>query len=134
LKGEEVVYPEQSFIDLSALKPGKINHQGFKFIEFNGDRFFVTYAPSYYTDWTYLIVTPYNSLFQAILSVQKAVLIVFGGLFLLSTEIPLFKNWLDKLKSKDKKNRIEKVEQKVDEKEEQLSEKIILSDEESTSK
>src|SRR5690554_2563689 len=73
-------------------------------------------------------------IFMVLPFIPLGYIFVFGGLFLLSTEIPLFKNWLDKLKSKDKKNRIEKVEQKVDEKEEQLSEKIILSDEESTSK
>jgi two-component system sensor histidine kinase YesM len=83
LNGEEVVYPDESHIDLSALKKESINHQGYKFMEINGDRFFVTYAPSYYTDWTYMIVTPYNSLFEAILSVQRAVLIVFAGLFVI---------------------------------------------------
>jgi hypothetical protein len=50
---------------------------------------------------------------------------VFGGLFLLSTEIPIFKNWLDKAKAKDKKNRIDKVEDTINKKEEKVAEKII---------
>lgn len=68
--------------------------------------------------------------FMVVPFIPLGYIFLFGGLFLLSTEIPIFKKWLDKAKSKDKKNRIEKVEKKVDEKEEQISEKIVKSEDE----
>ena len=49
---------------------------------------------------------------------------------MLSTEIPLFKRWLDKAKAKDKKDRIEKVEEMVDIQEEKVSDKIVMTEDE----
>ena len=54
---------------------------------------------------------------------------LFGGLFLLSTVVPVFKKWLKKAQSKDKKNRIKKVQDVVNEKEEKISKKIVMSEE-----
>jgi hypothetical protein len=66
--------------------------------------------------------------FMVVPFIPLGYIFLFGGLFLLSTEIPLFKKWLNKAKSKDKKNRIEKAENIIDKKEEQLSEKIVKSE------
>lgn len=68
--------------------------------------------------------------FMVVPFIPLGYIFLFGGLFLLSTEIPIFKKWLNKAKSKDKKNRIEKVEKKVDEKEEQIGKIIVQTDEE----
>lgn len=68
--------------------------------------------------------------FMVVPFIPLGYIFLFGGLFLLSTEIPIFKKWLDKAKSKDKKNRIEEVEKTVDEKEEQVSKKIVKSEDE----
>jgi uncharacterized membrane protein YbaN (DUF454 family) len=63
--------------------------------------------------------------FMVVPFIPLGYIFLFGGLFLLSTEIPIFKKWLNKAKSKDKKNRIEDVEKTVDKKEEQVSKKIV---------
>ncbi len=67
--------------------------------------------------------------FMVVPFIPLGYIFLFGGLFLLSSEVPIFKKWLNKAKGKDKKNRIEKVEKAVDEKEEQLSKKIVKSKE-----
>ncbi len=68
--------------------------------------------------------------FMVVPFIPLGYIFLFGGLFLLSSEIPIFKKWLSKAKSKDKKDRIEKVEDKVDKKEENWSKKIVMSEEE----
>lgn len=69
-------------------------------------------------------------IFMVVPFIPLGYIFLFGGLFLLSTEIPIFKKWLNKAKSKDKKNRIEDVEKSVDKKEEQVSDKIVKSEDE----
>jgi hypothetical protein len=66
-----------------------------------------------------------GGIFMLVPFIPLGYIFLFGGLFLLSTRVPLFKRWLEKAKSKDKKGKIEKVEKIIDEKEEQLSEKIV---------
>jgi two-component system sensor histidine kinase YesM len=83
LKDEEIVFPKKTDIHFTDISTNAMTQQGYKIADVNSNRFFITYIPSYYTDWTYMIVTPYNSLFKAILSAQRAVLIVFAGLFLI---------------------------------------------------
>jgi hypothetical protein len=74
-----------------------------------------------------IIILILGGVFMLVPFIPLGYIFLFGGLFLLSTKIPIFKKWLDKAKSKDKKGKIEKVEKIVDEKEEQLSEKIVES-------
>lgn len=74
------------------------------------------------------IILLLGAVFMIVPFIPLGYIFLFGGLFLLSTEIPFFKKLLNKAKSKDKKNRIEKVEKIVDEKEEQISEKIVESE------
>lgn len=79
------------------------------------------------------IILLFGAVFMVVPFIPLGYIFLFGGLFLLSTEIPLFKKWLNKAKSKDNKNRIENVEKTVDRKEQQVSEKIIRSEDESKS-
>jgi uncharacterized membrane protein YbaN (DUF454 family) len=74
-----------------------------------------------------IIILILGGIFMVVPFIPLGYIFLFGGLFLLSTKVPLFKKWLEKAKSKDKKGRIEKVEKKVDEKEEKWSEKIVDS-------
>ena len=69
-------------------------------------------------------------IFMVVPFIPLGYIFLFGGLFLLSTEIPLFKKWLGKAKSKDKKDRIEKVEKKVEKQEEKISRKIVVGEDE----
>jgi uncharacterized membrane protein HdeD (DUF308 family) len=74
-----------------------------------------------------IIILILGGIFMLVPFIPLGYIFLFGGLFLLSTKIPIFKKRLDKAKSKDKKGKIEKVEKMIDEKEEQLSEKIVES-------
>ncbi len=76
------------------------------------------------------IILLLGAVFMLVPFIPLGYIFLFGGLFLLSTDIPIFRKWLNKAKSKDKKNRIEKVEETVDEKEEKWSKKIVMSEEE----
>ena len=55
--------------------------RGYEVLQQNGRRYFMTYVPSDYTRWSYVILIPYDTLFQTTLNVQKFVLIIFGLLF-----------------------------------------------------
>jgi|SRR5690554_6211803 len=68
--------------------------------------------------------------FMVVPFIPLGYIFVFGGLFLLSTKIPLFQKWLDKAKSHDKKNKIDKVEDSVDKAEEKISRKIVIPEDE----
>lgn len=57
-------------------------------------------------------------------------LFLAAGLFLMAYEIPFLKKFIDKLKRRDKKDRIEKVEEKVEEAENIVSQKIENSNSE----
>ena len=48
-----------------------------------------------------------------------------AGLFLLAQYVPFLRKLVDKLKKKDKKGRIEKVEKKINEAEEIIDEKLV---------
>lgn len=61
--------------------------EGYKIIKDSDtkERFFITYTPTAYTKWTYMIITPYSNLFKAISSVRKAVFITYFVLFVIMT-------------------------------------------------
>jgi len=57
--------------------------RGYNLIEIEGNQYFATYSPSNYSNWTYVFLSPYNSLFKAISTVRTAVLITYTILFLI---------------------------------------------------
>lgn len=83
MNDQEIVYPKTDSIHLGGLRQDKINRHEYQILEIEGDRYFVTSVPSSFTEWTYMIIIPYNNLFNAILTVQKGVFIVFAGLFVI---------------------------------------------------
>lgn len=54
---------------------------GYKIVGHQGKRYFLTYIPSDYAEWTYVILIPYSNLFQTIVNVQNIVIVVFTVLF-----------------------------------------------------
>lgn len=80
-EGERRVYPVDE--SLSAGHMPRMGHKGYALIKDEGKRYFTTYHPADHTKWTYMVVTPYDSLFTAIMSVRKVVLATFATLFLL---------------------------------------------------
>lgn len=77
-----------------------------------------------------IVILILGGIFMVVPFIPLGYIFVFAGLFLLSSEIPLFKKWLDKAKTKDKKDRIQKVEKAVNKQEEKISEKIVLTEDE----
>ena len=59
----------------------------------------------------------------------KRYFLFIAGLFLLAYQIPVLEKLIGKIKQKDKKGRVEKVEKKINEKEQKLNEKIVAPDE-----
>lgn len=57
------------------------DEKGYNLVEIDGDRYFATYSPSHYSNWSYVFLSPYNSLFMAITSVRTAVIITYTILF-----------------------------------------------------
>ena len=72
-----------------------------------------------------IIILVLGGIFLLVPFIPLGYIFFFGGLFLLSTEIPFLKRWLEKAKSKDDKGRIENVEKNVIEKEDQLIDKVL---------
>lgn len=73
----------------SALPLDQVNEviespNGYEIVQSAGKRFFVTYVPSDYAEWTYVIQIPYDTMFKTILNVQKLVLVVFSTLFVVA--------------------------------------------------
>ena len=58
---------------------------------------------------------------------------VVAGLFLLAYEIPALKKQIDKLKEKDSKGRVAKVEEKLQEGDQIIEDKIIRDDDDKSS-
>ncbi|SDZ31376.1 two-component system, sensor histidine kinase YesM [Evansella caseinilytica] len=79
------IYPQDSeSASLSAefFKEGMEEMNGYQLVKADGERFFVTYSKANHTNWTYMIITPYSSLFQAITFAKRAVTIIYAVMFL----------------------------------------------------
>lgn len=78
---DELVYPRELQVPLTELRSKLVGIQGYKILTLDNKRLFVTHVPSDYTDWVYMIMTPYDDIFQATTTVKHMVLIIFGILF-----------------------------------------------------
>lgn len=72
-----------------------------------------------------IIILALGAVFMVVPFIPLGYIFLFAGLLLLSYYIPAFRKPIDKLKKKDKKDRFEKVEKKIDEAEEKVDEKIV---------
>ncbi|GAB2544532.1 cache domain-containing sensor histidine kinase [Gracilibacillus alcaliphilus] len=59
--------------------------QGYQIISYQGEKYFFTYSESEadHLDWTYVIITPYSSLFTVITKARTAVFLTYSILFIL---------------------------------------------------
>ncbi len=78
---ESLVYPREIPSWLSELKLNYAGETGFSIPSIGNKRYFITHVPSNYTDWTYMIVIPYDKIFQTIHTVKNTMLIMYGLLF-----------------------------------------------------
>ncbi|CAM3603581.1 sensor histidine kinase [Marinicrinis lubricantis] len=81
--GEQQLYPHDEKISSKPLRMNLEHSEGYQIVKIEGDRYFVTYAPSGHTEWTYMILTPYDNLFQTIVLVRNAVLGVLAASFII---------------------------------------------------
>lgn len=58
--------------------------QGYEVVEEGGRLYFATYAPSSYTNWDYVIMIPYDELFQVVANVKRYVTIIFPAIFIIT--------------------------------------------------
>jgi uncharacterized membrane protein len=72
-----------------------------------------------------LIILILGIVFMLFPFIPLGYLFVIAGLFLLAYQIPVLYKFINKIKQRDKKGRVEKVEKKINEKEEQLNKKIV---------
>ncbi|GBG11018.1 two-component sensor histidine kinase [Paenibacillus agaridevorans] len=77
------VYPTNPSIDVSALNVSHGEGSGYEVREVNGERFFITYVPSSYMDWTYLNIQPYDAIFRKTETAKQSVFVIYLIVFLL---------------------------------------------------
>ncbi|MBM7571026.1 cache domain-containing sensor histidine kinase [Aquibacillus albus] len=80
-ENNQQVYPVDTRLS-SAYTAAINNEKGYSLIKDNRERYFITYSPAQHTKWTYMIVTPYSSLFNAITSVRAAVISLYTIMFI----------------------------------------------------
>lgn len=83
MEGDRLVYPRETPYDFSGFFGGTKGGQGYRIVTAEEERLFVTYLPSSYTNWVYLIAIPYGDIFQAIVTVKNTVLLLFALLFVI---------------------------------------------------
>lgn len=76
MSGDEMIYPRsfpERFIGIRDKLP---EAQGYTTIELQRNKYFATHLPSNYSNWTYVIISPYDSIFYAINNVKHFVLLI----------------------------------------------------------
>ncbi|MFW5656927.1 MAG: hypothetical protein ACOC2F_09025 [Bacteroidota bacterium] len=71
-----------------------------------------------------------GAVFMLLPFIPLGYLFIIAGIFLLVPYVSFFKRWLDYFKKKDKKNRVERVEDKVNQTEDSIDNRIVRDKEE----
>jgi len=80
----EPIFQGDAEIDPDKLQVVLDSAQGYEVVEDNGRLYFATYAPSSYTNWDYVIMIPYDELFQVVANVKRFVTIIFPIILVLT--------------------------------------------------
>ncbi len=80
---DALVYPEELPSVLKELEIDYAGKTGYSISSIGNKRYFITSVPSSYTDWTYMIVIPYDNIFQTINTVKNTMLMIYGLLFVI---------------------------------------------------
>lgn len=89
VKDRELMYPDALPFSSDALLDTVGGMDGYRVVELDGQRYFMTVAHSDYIPWSYVVLMPYQQLFQTVEAVKNLALIVFSSLFLLSVFVSL---------------------------------------------
>jgi len=77
-----------------------------------------------------IIILIFGAVFMLVPFIPLGYIFIIAGLFLLASYIPALNKVIEKIRSKDDKNRVEKVEKKIDDGEKIVSNKIVDDDDE----
>lgn len=77
-----------------------------------------------------IIILMLGAVFMLVPFIPLGYVFIIAGLLLLASYIPPLKRLIDKIRKKDDKNRVEKVEKKLDDGEDAVSEKIVKGENE----
>jgi len=86
---EALVYPGKLPSSLKELEINYTAKQRYSIPNIGSKRYFITQMPSIYTNWTYMIVIPYDDIFHAIIKVKNTGLIIYGLLFIIIVVLAL---------------------------------------------
>ncbi|MFJ6411335.1 sensor histidine kinase [Terribacillus saccharophilus] len=79
----EIIFPQETTKKDSFLMASVQGNDGYQLVNYDADRYFVTYSSAAYTNWTYMITSPYSQLFQAVNLVKSTVLTIYLLLFVM---------------------------------------------------
>jgi two-component system sensor histidine kinase YesM len=82
--GRDIIYPEDTADSVKETLLSINGSQGYKTVEIEDSRYFMTYIPSNYLRWLYITYIPYNNIFLAISAVKNTVWIMYVVLTLLA--------------------------------------------------
>lgn len=84
MNGGELVFPKELPQPFLAISPQLAADQGYQITVLDGERYFVTHMRSNYSNWTYRILIPYDTIFRTIVTVKNLVVIFFILIFILA--------------------------------------------------
>lgn len=79
---QEIIYPDTLDFDMQAFSDLADYEQGYKIVKQQDKAYFISYRSSMYTDWKYVTIMPYDTIFHSTVKAKNIVLAVYIGLFL----------------------------------------------------
>lgn len=84
MSDEELVFPNEVPESFMQLNSQLARTEGYTILKLDGKRYFITHVPSNYTNWTYMILIPYDTIFRTIITVKNLVILFFALIFVLA--------------------------------------------------
>jgi len=82
LSNSEMIYTDAPELPLELLTELS-GSQGYKIMNFDDRRYFITYVASTYTDWTYYTLIPYDNIFERLVKVKQTIIVIFAFLVII---------------------------------------------------
>lgn len=86
----QTLYPSNPDVELEGLRLSNQEDSGYEVKQIGGERFFVTYIPSSYMNWTYLNILPYDSIFRKTEAAKQSVFVIYLIVFMLVLLVALW--------------------------------------------
>ncbi|MFP7477999.1 sensor histidine kinase [Terribacillus saccharophilus] len=79
----DIIFPQETTKKDALLMASVQGDDGYQLVNYDTEKYFVTYSAAAYTNWTYMIASPYSQLFQAVTLVKSTVLTIYVLLFVI---------------------------------------------------